>query len=201
MKNYIATWVFGLVAGFALAACTDKMVQKIKEKAKKKSEEESAQKTENDEECVFVAPRHKEVPKSDEEKQTEPVKNWYKEQVEASKKEVNLEDDSPKKYQRDPSQEVIFPEQVGEDGYDVVTLTYFSDGELSEEDGTILNDPEVEDAVGWDFAEYFGKYEDDSVHIRNHKRKIDYEILKDERTYTEFELTIQPHKRGKAKSE
>ena len=44
-------------------------------------------------------------------------------------------------------------------------------------------DPEFMDLLGKDFAEHFGDYETDAVHIRNENLKVDYEICMDERSY------------------
>lgn len=77
---------------------------------------------------------------------------------------------------------VIRPEEFGEqDGYETVSLTYFSDKVLTDEDNVPIDDPE--DIVGSDFAEHFGEYEDDSVFIRNDEMESDYEILLDLRNY------------------
>lgn len=81
---------------------------------------------------------------------------------------------------------VISPEEFGDfDDYDLVSLTYYSDGVLTDSaDEPILED-DLDDFVGRDFANHFGEYEDDSVFIRNDRIKIDYEILRDLRTYSE----------------
>lgn len=39
--------------------------------------------------------------------------------------------------------------------------------------------------LGIDSLNHFGEYEDDSVFVRNDARKCDYEILLDQRTYSE----------------
>lgn len=76
---------------------------------------------------------------------------------------------------------VIAPEEFGEESYTTISLTYYSDGILADdEDERVEN---IEDTVGSDFAEHFGDYEEDSVHIRNDRRRCDYEICKDNRTF------------------
>ena len=79
---------------------------------------------------------------------------------------------------------VITPDEYGDfDDYDLVSLTYYADGVLTDSaDEPILNE-DLDDFVGRDFANHFGEYEDDSVFIRNDRLKIDYEILRDLRTY------------------
>lgn len=79
---------------------------------------------------------------------------------------------------------VISPEEFGEsDNYEQINLTYYSDGVLADDSDEVMDD--IEGTVGENFAEHFGDYEDDSVHIRNDRLRCDYEILKDNRTYDE----------------
>lgn len=86
---------------------------------------------------------------------------------------------------------VIAPEEFDElDGYTPVSLTYFSNGVLSDEYGVVVDD--VEEIIG-DALEHFGEYEDDSVYVRNDAKRCDYEILRDERTYEEFRKTLPPN--------
>lgn len=79
--------------------------------------------------------------------------------------------------------EVISPEEYDTmEGFDTEELTYYADGVMMDEDDEIVDADEI---VGMDPAEHFGEYEDDSVHIRDHKLKIDYEILRDPRAYSD----------------
>ena len=79
---------------------------------------------------------------------------------------------------------VISPDEFGEcDDYDTSSLTYYSDGVLTDDRDEIIED--AEDIVGNDFESHFGEYEDDSVFIRNEKHKTDYEILLDQRNYSD----------------
>lgn len=79
---------------------------------------------------------------------------------------------------------VISPEEFGEsDNYEQINLTYYADGVLADDNDEVMDD--IESTVGEDFADHFGDYEDDSVHIRNDRLRCDYEILKDNRTYDE----------------
>lgn len=78
---------------------------------------------------------------------------------------------------------VISPEDFGELGYSEVNLTFFSDGVLADMDDEMVED--VEETVGFNSLNQFGNYEDDAVHVRDDRLKIDYEILKDHRTYKE----------------
>ena len=80
---------------------------------------------------------------------------------------------------------MISPEEFDEiDGYECVTLIYYSDGVLVDDAEEIIDD--VEDIVGPDALNSFGRYEDDAVHVRNNRLKCDYEILKDTRCYSDI---------------
>lgn len=77
---------------------------------------------------------------------------------------------------------VISPEEVGDDDYDVVSLTYYADDVLAYDDDTVVTD--IDALVGLDSLNHFGEYEDDAVHVRNDDKKTDYEILLDNRKYS-----------------
>lgn len=70
---------------------------------------------------------------------------------------------------------VISPEELGDCDYEVISLTYYADGILADDNNEPIED--VDDVVGTDSLTCFGQYEDDAVHVRNDARKIDYEIL------------------------
>lgn len=79
---------------------------------------------------------------------------------------------------------VIPPEEFGEiEEYDKISLTYYADHILADDGDEIIED--VEGTVGWDSLNHFGEYEDDSVFVRNHRLKVDYEILLDQRDYSD----------------
>lgn len=85
---------------------------------------------------------------------------------------------------------VISPDEFGEmDGYTQISLTYFDDGVLSDENGVIIDEPE--EIVG-DALDHFGEYEEDSVFVRSDPKRCDYEILRDLRSYAEFRSTLPP---------
>lgn len=80
---------------------------------------------------------------------------------------------------------IIKPEIFGEeDGYEEVSLTYYADGVLCDEQDNVIED--VTSMVVPDFADYFGYYEDDAVYVRNELLKTDYEILADSRDYADL---------------
>lgn len=83
---------------------------------------------------------------------------------------------------------VISPEEFGEEDYAIITLTYFADGVVANEQGKeIANTDEL---IGKDFASHFGDYpyDPDAVYVRNDADGVDYEILKDHRAYSELDL-------------
>ena len=109
-------------------------------------------------------------------------KNGYTRYSDLSADDEGVSDKQTKPY-------VIPPEQFGDDeNYDQISLTYYADGVLADENDEVI----VEDAVGIDSLNRFGEYEDDSVFVRNDARKCDYEILLDQRTYSEV-VEDMPH--------
>lgn len=75
---------------------------------------------------------------------------------------------------------IISPEEFGENDYEEVSLNYYADGVITDDQDYVVEDTSV---IGIDPAEHFGEYEDDSVFVRNDELKIDYEILRDLRKY------------------
>jgi hypothetical protein len=86
---------------------------------------------------------------------------------------------------------VIAPEAFMEhEEYDHVSFTYYADGVLTDENDEVIDD--VEDVIGEDSLNHFGEFEDDSVYVQNDARRIYYEILLDQRLYSEV-VKQQPH--------
>lgn len=86
---------------------------------------------------------------------------------------------------------VITPDEFGEYyDYETIGLTHYSDGVLTDESDEVVDD--VESTVGADYADHFGEYEEDAVHIRNDVRKCYYEILRDYRKYSDV-VASNPH--------
>lgn len=79
---------------------------------------------------------------------------------------------------------VISPEEFGEFGkYDTISLTYYADYVLADDNDDVIED--VDDVVGTESLTHFGEYEDDSVFVRNDRLKCDYEILLDQRNFSD----------------
>ena len=79
---------------------------------------------------------------------------------------------------------VIAPEELGgeQNEYNILSLTYYADGVLADSTGEVYN---IQNAIGDDALDNFGKYEDDVVHVRNESWNTDFEIFLDTRNYTE----------------
>ena len=100
------------------------------------------------------------------------------EEKEESKEEEDEEDMDSKPY-------VISPDEFGDCEYITVSLSYYLDGIVTNEQGKIVAN--TDELIGEDFADHFGEYEDDSVFVRNDRLGMDFEILKDYRDYYEDE--------------
>lgn len=77
---------------------------------------------------------------------------------------------------------VISPEEFGDDDtYHRISLIYYADGYLCDEDDLPLDDPE--DVVGPNIASHFNEYEDDCAYVRNDKYHTYYEVLRSAKTF------------------
>lgn len=88
-----------------------------------------------------------------------------------------------------PKQEphVISPDEFGDqDDYDEISLTYYADGTVTDDNDRAMSEDEIEETIGKDSLTHFGEYEDDSVFVRNDRLKADYEILMDQRSYADI---------------
>lgn len=91
--------------------------------------------------------------------------------------EVKEEMDASKPY-------VISPEEFGECDYAIISLTYYTDGTLTNDRDKIIAN--VDELIGEDSLNHFGEYEEDSVFVRNDELQTDFEILKDYRAFSEI---------------
>ena len=86
---------------------------------------------------------------------------------------------------------VISPDEFGEfEDYERISLSYYADQILADEDDEKVED--VDNVVGLESLTHFGEFEDDSVFVRNDRLKCDYEILLDQRTYSDV-IKQRPH--------
>lgn len=78
---------------------------------------------------------------------------------------------------------IITPEEYGNGDYETVSLMYFSDGVLTDDQREPIEN--VDEVIGEESLLHFGEYEEDSVFVRNDDLKADYEILLDIRKYSD----------------
>lgn len=78
---------------------------------------------------------------------------------------------------------VIPPDEFGDVDYTLISLNYYADGVLTDDWDNPIDD--VDDVVGLESLTHFGEYEEDSVYVRNDRYKCDYEILLDERNFSD----------------
>lgn len=144
--------------------------------------------------CIEKAPKEEteefieeDVPWVDDEPETDVNLDMdrYKEQI-ADLKYVNYSDlDSMSNPNNEPPV-IITPEEFGDiDEYDTATYTYYADGVLTDDMDEPVED--IEDVIGLEALDHFGEYEDDAIHVRNHDRKCDYEVLRDLRRYADID--------------
>ena len=117
----------------------------------------------------------------------EATMNGYKTVIEDNGYSVADEEDAQVKQKKEALEYapfVIPPEEFGEDeDFETESLTYYADGVLTDDLDHPIED--VEALVGVESLTHFGEYEDDSVFVRNLLLRCDYEILKDERKYSD----------------
>lgn len=127
-----------------------------------------------------------------EEGQTKPAIHEYRAMVDKNEYRSEYdpaEDDDDPEDRKGPY--VITPDEFGWLSYDTVSLTYYADGVLTDENDDVVED--VDELIGSDSLTHFGEYEDDSVFVRNDELKCDYEILLDQRNYSDVWST-NPHR-------
>lgn len=83
--------------------------------------------------------------------------------------------DDPSPTDEDYPMYIITPEEyASKEGYEAESLYYYKNGVLTDEDNNVILN--MEELVGSDAVNHFGKYEEDVIHIRNDDMETDYEI-------------------------
>lgn len=160
---------------------TQEEIDSVKE-AYKISKSEAVSENSPGEEMVEVndvKPDLKDLKKSMKEYKRKEVKDYtdYSTKVEKSENPIH------QKFSEDP--EIISEEDFGEiDGYETVTLMYYSDGVLAEDISDEIVD-NAEEKVGTSYVDVLLKEGKDAVYVRNEITKTDYEICKSIQTYKE----------------
>lgn len=95
-----------------------------------------------------------------------------------------VEEDLPK---------VIPPEEFGDiEDYDQISLTYYADGYLADDFNNYEVMEDIDAHVGKESLKTFGRYEEDSVYVRNDNEQTYYEILRSDRLFVEVVRRSQP---------
>lgn len=74
--------------------------------------------------------------------------------------------------------------------YEAITLTYYADGVLADDDDRKIDD--AENTIGKEALDFLRSFRKDIVYVRNDKRKTDYEICRDFRTYEQVVAELPP---------
>lgn len=169
----VATWVYAKDK-FAKQASDDisEMKAYYKEKYESQPKEEAPE------------PKKKEQPKTEAQKKAEDLKTYR--QMARDKYKANHEEEEGNPH-------VITPEEFGENNhYDRITLTYYADHVLADENDEVIRD--VEETIGFGSLNHFGEYEADIVYVQNDIIKCYYEITRDLRKYEDVagELPYRP---------
>lgn len=87
---------------------------------------------------------------------------------------------------------IVTPEEFGEDDeYDIISITYYSDGVLADDGDMVIHN--VDEIVGSDAVNHFGEYAEDAVYVANDRLKAYYEILRVDDTYADL-IAENPYK-------
>lgn len=83
---------------------------------------------------------------------------------------------------------VISPDAFADSEYVTASFWYFEDGILTDEDYNVIEEEDIEELIGKESLEHFGDYPDDpdTVYVRDDSLKVDYEICRDNRCYSEI---------------
>lgn len=187
-KNLVYLAVFAAGAGIGVGATwqyfktkykhlADEEIQSVKDVFLKKNREEKEEHDQNVSKLIDI--------KEELEKMNTIATNYNACSKPATEnKEESKMDDEPY---------VIPPEEFGEseDDYEQVTLFYYADGYIADDDDEIFH--HIDETIGADAINHFGEYDDDAVYIRNDRLKTDYEILRSARDFKEV-LKSRPYR-------
>lgn len=180
---------FGIMAGAAALAALATWKYAKDKYAKEATDDINEMKAyyKNKYEAKETEPAQKEEapkPKTEEQKKADELKTYRK--MARDKYHATHEDEVGHPY-------VITPDAFGENpGYDRITLTYYADQVLADENDETIRD--VEATVGVESLTHFGEYEEDVVYVKNDILRCYYEITRDLRKYIDVagELPSRP---------
>ena len=175
LKN-VFIFAGGILAGTFIGARIAK--QKYEEIAEQEIEEVRAYYKEREKEVNAVEEPEVEVEEIKEEKEeyTKIIKRGNYMSMEEDKQTNEYDEAYP-----------IDPSEFGKDGhYATETLTYFADGVLVDDVDQVVEDPEL--MVGRHHIDVFNEFPDATcVYVRNDLYGTDYEILKDDWCWSDFD--------------
>lgn len=87
---------------------------------------------------------------------------------------------------------IITPKEFNESEYNAVTLFYYKDGVLSNDNYEPLNAVEITSMIGDQALDSFGTYGTDSVYVQNDNNKTVYEIILEDDNYTDIVTNDSP---------
>ena len=87
---------------------------------------------------------------------------------------------------------IITPKEFNESEYNAVTLFYYKDGVLSNDNYEPLNAVEITSMIGDQALDSFGTYGTDSVYVQNDNNKTVYEIILEDDNYTDIVANDSP---------
>lgn len=179
MKNTIVGFVLGAAIG---CAGTFYICKKYYE-AKNEEDVESVKEAFRTREQKKKSKNKPEPEKEEDTKNVEKEKEFKNYQNIAKKYSSDEKTEEPSKTKSNAEPYSIAPDEFGEfEEYDKITLYYYSDGTLADENDEVVGHPE--ESVGADFEDAIGEWEEDCGYIRNDVLKCDYEILVDPRAFS-----------------
>lgn len=190
--SFIAGAAIGVIAGFKLSET--KYQTKIQEEIASVKEAFRNRKVDI---SKFAPKESKKVDevfkKPEQEVRKVPYSTMYKEPSKQSEEERVIVETKIGEAKKGPY--VISPDEFGEDQeYEQISLIYYADNTLADDENIVMDEEEIERTVGMDSLTRFGEYEPDSVFVRNDELKTEYEILLDQRPYFEV-LKEKPYLR------
>lgn len=93
---------------------------------------------------------------------------------------------------------VITPDEYMQSENKSETLIWYSDKILADEDGNVIHN--INEKIGPEALNTFGRYLDDTVYVRDDENKVDYEIIWDPRKFSSLKASLEEHI-GEEKSE
>ena len=97
--------------------------------------------------------------------------------------EVVIKSNKPRQKPKTNRFIILSPQDYSDSAFESVTLYYYADKVLADIDNNVIHD--VNGTVGPEALSTFGRYLEDTVYVRDVDKSIDYEIIWDNRTYSQ----------------